>query len=498
MKYISVFRTSAQLNNFIKDSMKPMGRSAHKISIEIMMWRLSKTVIGSELLKRYSLAMENPNLWRETVAYLLQSLAGLFKVVQLCASGTHPDEIRNALNSRDKVKLSDIIKGADSRCSSAGYNPGELFAYIMDCRNIYIHSGIMPYKITTSAKTVSLNDFLKTKFRDDPTVLTAQRKGSAVFNSEGDNEKFRCLCNLILAALWFYFDAVNPSLSKYALWRSFQLYSTMVGDIMGKTIIYSIASVYAGGAMVVTLIKVGIYTLLILLLFVFISWLIGLMGSKKTEQITDVDPRELVERVNQITPYEQMKFLYDRRSSLAALGIQHEIGSEPSSPADIMTDSLYEEFKSCPDPKTHLLSFMPNAVHLSHYAIIGWPYSQSWSRQKLFTYDSSAENKKIEYLPIYAGDYYPLGWLNARNPQIEKIRLWCTRIAKYPKLNVLILYGAKGETKYTEENRELALELKIVLEKAGVKSRNIRIAPDMTKSGGVVLAVGGVFQYSSH
>lgn len=497
MKYISIFRSAAQLNDFIKNSMVPMGRHSHMASIEIMWWRLSKTVVGGELLNRYSHAIGNPDLWRETAAYMLQSLAGLLTAVQLCANDTPPDEIHKALNSRDKASLSDIITTADSRCRATGYKPGELFNYIMECRNIYIHSGIMPYIITNSVKTVGLNDFLRTKFTDNAAVLAAQRMGSTVFNSEGDNEKFRFLCNLILAAFWFYFDSVNPSLSKYALWRYIQLYSSIAGDVIFKTITYSFASLYFGLLIVWRSILGGFFILIGLLILVFISWLIGLAGSKDPEQITEVDPQELVERVNNITPYEQMKFLYNRRSSLSAMGIEHEIGDAPSSPADIRTDSLYEEFKSFPDPKAHPLgSIMPHPVHLSHYPVIGWPYSKSWGKQKLFTYKSPSDDKNIEYLPIYEGKYYPLGWLNPHNPPIEKIWLWSTGIAKYPKLDVLILYGAQGETKYLDENKELAQKLKMVLEKAGVKSKNIRIAPDMTNSGGVVLAVGGVSQYS--
>lgn len=493
MNFTSVFKVANSVNAFIHDSMSPVGRVPAAVSVKIMLWRLSNTVVGAEIVNRYRLATGDEKLWRDTAAYMLQSLSGLFETVKLCAENRHKDG--NRPSGRDRASLKDLAQDAAFKCRGNGCSADALFDYIVECRNIYVHSGIMPYVVESEGRRTGLNDFLRRKFGDDPVVAASLNVGSSLFRSAGDSRKFQALCNLILSAMCFYFDSLNRSLSNYAPVRYVGLYINVTVETVRRAVRAVVSAalyVFAGSMMLFKLLMAAfVVSVVAVIVLVVSSRIIGFFGSGEPQHITSVEPRELVRMVDQMTPYEQMSFLKGRRSALSACGIKHRAGDAVLSPADRNTELLYNAFKNCPDPTAHPLSFIPNASHLARKPFWGAAYSHQWGGEKLFSAaDSSVSRERFDTMPVYSGHCYPLMMVGTRNVGSERFGGLARRLAVYPQLDVYVLYGE------TPDDRLLAEKVKQQLTIAGVRRGRINTVCDKTIRGGALLAVGGVSNYS--
>lgn len=495
MKYISYFRVSKELSGFMSSSMISPGRMPGKVSTDILLWRLSNTVIGSEIMRNYYRALSDATQWREAAAVMLQSLSVLFETVELCADKQH-DKVNGERRRGPRRRLQEIVSGAIDKCRANGCSASALFDYIMECRNVYVHSGIMPYVIDSEGRSLGLNDFLRHKFRDNRSSADSLSFGRSAFNSSEDSKKFRALCNLILSALCLYFDSLKPSLTKYAPLRYIGLYFNITVQSfkdLGSAIIFS-AGFLLGGSRFILKLLIGsaVVSVIVAVLLLAVNRLLGFAGSKSTCEFTDVEPRELVRMVEEMSGYEQMVFLKDRRSALRACGIRHRVGDSVLSPADIRTEMLYTTFKNYPDPTAHPFRFLPGAEHLARKPFWGAVYSQQWGGEKLFTSGTpSEESVLINYMPVYSGDCYPLMRIDRRQSVgSDELLTTARRLASYPRLDVYILYGTNSESILW------ANEVKRVLTRAGVRSSRIKMAKDFTNYSGLILGVGGVSNYS--
>lgn len=360
----------------------------------------------------------------------------------------------------------------------------------------------MPYIIDSASGRMGLNNFLRHKFEDNTTVLIGANIGATTFNSKGETLKFKSLCNLILSALAFYFDSLKPNLSKFSPIRFAGLYLSMT--------VYTIATVFkyiAGGIFMavgggiyllrVALIACIVLVVAVIILLIFSKTVEFVSGSGESYALTEIEPAELTEWVDEMSPFEQMLFIKDRKSALSACNIMHAIGDEVFCSADSATETLYAEFKDYPDPSAHPFSYiLPNPGHLARIPAYSWLLNRQYGEKLFSSSKPSTDRQEIAWLPIYEGDCYPVLEMYNNLP-LEKLKSLGENIAKHEKLNVVIL-SASAVTNYgnSGDSAELAKKVRQTLIKAGVRSRNIRIVPDMTRSSGVTLAVGGISNYT--
>jgi len=482
--------------------MVEMGHCPAKSSIELMLWRMYNTKSGAGIIDRYLKAIENPDLWRETTAYILQSLTVNLKLVRLCAGSTAYEKINKELASRERPKAKDEIGYAVNACRINGYIAEPLFDYIDDCRNIFVHSGIMPYIIDGKDRNIGLNTFLRRGYEDNLTVLVSLKFGSSVFQNQGANEKFESLCNLILASFCFYFDSLNPALSRNSALRHAGLCLAMTVHAVKSVALLALHAVYSvliGGACLIRgLFLVAFNLAIFLIITVIVFKVIGFFnGSYDTYKLTEVEPQQLVEWVDEISPYEQMSFMSDRRSSLAASRLYHRVGDPVKSPSDSVTECLYREFMTYPDPKANPFSLLPNPEKLSRIPVLGWPLTKQFGGEKQFTSEmKNAESHEASYLPLYQGDYYPAYYLTEdrlRNGDVAQIAI---QLARYPKLKILLMYNSESQSyRRSMDSETLAKEIKRTLVKGGVKSGAIRLFNDPTCNSEVIGAVGNISYY---
>ena len=508
MRYSTYFRIADSLDEFIRKDMVDMGRCPNKVTIQLMMWRLSNTDVGSELLERYVEAVDNPVLWRNVVAYTLQSLAQVIKIVAFCARSTKYAKLRKTFSGKNRVDLKDEIEKAVVSCKKSGYDCSALFEYIEESRNIMIHSGIIPYGIVTDDKEIGLDSFIKSgiiKSGFDISFLSLvgiKRMGGNIQDKE-INETYRSLFFLILASLCFYFDSANPSLSKNPMLRHAGLVLAMGMNALITAFLFVVGGLgltLAGsgvliGYLVKFLIKGAITVVILMLIILVASKIMGFFnGSYDTHQITDVTPHELVEWVEEMTPYEQMKFMNERQKAIMALELYHPIGDPLLAPSDSVTERLYSEFKDYPDPKTHPLAFLPNTEQVARIPIVGLPFHFQIGGEGVFSKPrKNAESHVANYLPIYQGDYYPLARIYNSQLNNGVYNQLFERLSNYPKLKILLIYGNGAHTRTTEaEILELAKEIKQRIIYFGVNPKKISMIPDVKNSSGVTVAIGGL------
>lgn len=493
MIYSKVFRIADSLDEFIRNEMVDMGLKPDKVVIQLMIWRLSNTDVGAELLERYSEAENNPGLWRNAAAYALQSLTPLYTAVAFCARSTKYSDLRKTLRIGQKRSKLDAV--LETRFK--GYKCETLFKYIEECRNVMVHSGIMPYSISSGDKTIGLDSFVniaKGKTASSHPGVSNQDKGS--------DEDFRTLFFLILASMCFYFDAENPSLSKYPRLRQAGLLLSMGWNAVVSAVLFVVGGVgltLAGsgvlvGYLIKFLIKAAVAVVLFLVVILVAAKIVGFFnGSNDKHRITDVSPQELVEWLEEMTPYEQMEFMNKRQKDLVALGLYHPIGGPILAPSDSVTERLYLEYKDYPDSKTHILSYLPNMAKVSRIPVIGYPLQLKLGKERQFTRPvKGAESQEVEYMPIYQGDYYPVGSFRKQQLNNGVFNSMAEKLARYPQLDILLLYGKGRSARTTEaEPLELANEMKHCLMEFGVRSKRIRVIPGIRNTNDVTIAVGG-------
>lgn len=479
MTVFSVFKIAADIDRFITSDMADLGHKPARSSIAIMLRRLDSTLVGNEVLSSFFRALKDPTLWHEANAVMLQSLTPLLKAVKLIAKDTDYEMVDRTVNNKDKTRLRDQITDVQDACYINGYqNASPILDYIFECRNLYVHSGVIPEAITYSDTNLGL-----------AYCLTP-------FGYPLDNEgKYKSLCYLILATFAIYFDSLNPKLSKFSTLR-----------LIGLTISMTVSGIVQSIAMGVMAVVLAIYTVVLSIrwifrmgCFLYIALAIlgavckiieSTSGNTATHKFTEVEPAQLAQWVDDASPYEQMSYLKDRRSSLHALRLDHKIGDAILSPADSATEALYETFKDYPDPSTspfrHLLKSPGNLAKIPLYsAMINRP-----SDGKMFTDAPAADSLATAYkwLPIYQGEYYPVSHIYSADDARHTYAL-AQNITRHNKLDIAIIYSSDSKS------ADLAREYRKALIEIGVKSRRIKLVENPINGSGIIIAIKGISNY---
>lgn len=494
MNPVVTFKIASQINSFISDSLVNLGKQPSKTAVRMVIWRLSNTGVGTEVLNRYAKALKRPALWHETAVLMLQNLSRLIRATNLCATSFTPSEIDSTLARREERSLQDLASGVMREAARNGYHLDDALSYIVECRNIYVHSGIIPYIIESGGVESGLNDFLRHKFSDNHVVLATRNVGVSMFNEEGNPEKYRALCNLILAVFSMCFDSAKPAVSRKPLLYDIGLFFSVARNVIAAAIqmvFGTISAVFVGGvgAIYATfyICVIGVIAIIILLVA---KGVIGLFADDTKHNLADTTPEQLTEWMSEMTPYEQMHFLKFRNSALSTLGITYKIGDDFATPADSVTLRIYEQFKDYPDPTVHPCAYvLPNLESLSRNAFFGWPMRYQWGGEKLFTQNKNKKERiRTDSMPIYTGGYYPIFSIGSdRYANAANVVRLADKLKTYRKLDALILYNSNAKNDADEVKRALVA--------AGARSQQIRMFCEPTSRSSITIAIGGISNY---
>lgn len=494
MNPVVTFKIASQINSFISDSLVNLGKQPSKTAVRLVIWRLSNTGVGTEVLNQYAKALKHPALWHETAVLMLQNLSQLMRAVNLCSTSFSPSEIDSNLARREERSLQDLASGVMREATRNGYQLNDALSYIVECRNICVHSGIIPYIIESGGVESGLNDFLRHKFSDNHVVLASRNVGVTIFNDEGDPKKYQALCNLILAVFSMCFDSAKPTVSRKPLLYDIGLFFSVARYVIAAAIqmvIGTISAIFVGGVgAIYAIFYICIIGFIAIIILLIAKGVIGLFADNTTHNLADTTPEQLTEWVSEMTPYEQMHFLKYRKSALNALGITYKVGEDLATPADSVTLCIYEQFKDYPDPTAHPCAYvLPNLESLSRNAFFGWPMRYQWGGEKLFTQNKSKkESVHTESMPIYTGGYYPIFFIGSdRYANASNVIRLADKLKKYRKLDVLILYNSNAKNDADKVKRDLVA--------AGAKSQQIRMFCDPTSQSSITIAIGGISNY---